>query len=160
MTGWPLQRVLAALPLRPASPGGPVTELAALGQLDNTYIIYTSDNGFHLGSFGMGTVSAPAVYRRWRATQATCTTCTCTPTCRSTHAPTGLSRSSVRAHCAAPRRTPDAATETYSQAFMWTTPDGRLFEMKLCCTAAGSHTHAQGKGKPIDEDMHVPFDMP
>ncbi len=31
----------------------PVTELQALGQLDNTYVVFSSDNGYHLGSFGL-----------------------------------------------------------------------------------------------------------
>lgn len=31
----------------------PVTELKALGQLDNTYVVFSSDNGYHLGSFGL-----------------------------------------------------------------------------------------------------------
>ena len=28
-------------------------ELEDMGELDNTFVLYTSDNGYHLGTFGM-----------------------------------------------------------------------------------------------------------
>jgi hypothetical protein len=43
--GWYLQPPLP-YPPRPAAPPLPVLELEAQGVLDNTYIIYMSDNGW------------------------------------------------------------------------------------------------------------------
>lgn len=38
-----------------------MNQLSASGQLDNTYVLYTSDNGLHLGQFSLGDGKATAV---------------------------------------------------------------------------------------------------
>ena len=46
------QSILPFTFLNPFQVGSLVNELDSLGVLDNTYIIFTSDNGFHLVSVG------------------------------------------------------------------------------------------------------------